>query len=346
MSHYFCPTSAYPKTLFMPSVSDLSPAADPNARSSYYPEVYSSVGTYPHAAVPSLGDLPGPGYQAGVRGYPGGGGDVGDGGGGAGLYAQFRPPYMWMEFEESLPYFQNQPHYLHAGPAAGLASPLINNSYNHTDAVSNHNGFPVLGADRLPKADGQLSRHETKSRKRRVPTMAQRRAANVRERRRMFSLNEAFDRLRRRIPTFAYEKRLSRIETLRLAISYIGFMSEIVNGVDPSQVESGTHLIHPVDLRSAGDDLDGARNGFQEEPVPRNRDVATGVTMSGEMNGIGREVPDEGIGEDVDDEDLDDFDVEEEEDDGVGEVMTELLLVQLTFDCQRFGLEFESRLAA
>lgn len=60
--------------------------------------------------------------------------------------------------------------------------------------------------------------------------MAQRRAANIRERRRMFNLNEAFDKLRRKVPTFAYEKRLSRIETLRLAITYISFMSELLNG--------------------------------------------------------------------------------------------------------------------
>lgn len=44
----------------------------------------------------------------------------------------------------------------------------------------------------------------------------------------MFNLNEAFDRLRRKVPTFAYEKRLSRIETLRLAIMYISFMKEII----------------------------------------------------------------------------------------------------------------------
>ena len=30
------------------------------------------------------------------------------------------------------------------------------------------------------------------------------------------------------VPTFAYEKRLSRIETLRLAITYITFMDELL----------------------------------------------------------------------------------------------------------------------
>ena len=71
--------------------------------------------------------------------------------------------------------------------------------------------------------------------KRRTPSLEQRRSANIRERRRMYGLNEAFDSLRQHMPTFAYEKRLSRIETLRLAISYIGFMTDIVNGKNSEQ---------------------------------------------------------------------------------------------------------------
>ncbi|NWY04973.1 FER3L protein, partial [Nothoprocta ornata] len=66
--------------------------------------------------------------------------------------------------------------------------------------------------------------------RKRIITYAQRQAANVRERKRMFNLNEAFDELRKKVPTFAYEKRLSRIETLRLAIVYISFMTELLDG--------------------------------------------------------------------------------------------------------------------
>lgn len=69
---------------------------------------------------------------------------------------------------------------------------------------------------------------QTQSKRRRIITVVQRQAANVRERKRMFSLNEAFDELRRKVPTFAYEKRLSRIETLRLAIVYISFMKDLL----------------------------------------------------------------------------------------------------------------------
>lgn len=71
---------------------------------------------------------------------------------------------------------------------------------------------------------------KTTKTRRRVATIAQRRAANIRERRRMFNLNSAFDKLRKKVPTFAYEKRLSRIETLRLAIMYIAFMTEVIRG--------------------------------------------------------------------------------------------------------------------
>lgn len=62
----------------------------------------------------------------------------------------------------------------------------------------------------------------------------QRQAANVRERKRMLSINSAFDQLRCRVPTFPYEKRLSKIDTLRLAIAYIALLSEILlSGCDP-----------------------------------------------------------------------------------------------------------------
>lgn len=57
----------------------------------------------------------------------------------------------------------------------------------------------------------------------------QRFAANVRERRRMLSINSAFEHLRQHVPTFPYEKRLSKIDTLRLAIAYISLLQELLN---------------------------------------------------------------------------------------------------------------------
>ncbi|KAH7645943.1 pancreas transcription factor 1 subunit alpha-like [Dermatophagoides farinae] len=56
----------------------------------------------------------------------------------------------------------------------------------------------------------------------------QRHAANLRERKRMQSINDAFEGLRARIPTLPYEKRLSKVDTLRLAIGYIRFLADLV----------------------------------------------------------------------------------------------------------------------
>ncbi|XP_076460525.1 uncharacterized protein LOC143293508 [Babylonia areolata] len=95
-----------------------------------------------------------------------------------------------------------------------------------------------------------------KPKRRRVQSVTQRKAANVRERRRMFHLNTAFDELRKRLPAFNYEKRLSRIETLRLAMTYIGFMKDVMTGQDPRKVklrgtgsDAGSDLSH-IDMES------------------------------------------------------------------------------------------------
>lgn len=62
----------------------------------------------------------------------------------------------------------------------------------------------------------------------------QRQSAATRERKRVLrtapngSINSAFDELRVHVPTFPYEKRLSKIDTLRLAIAYISLLREVL----------------------------------------------------------------------------------------------------------------------
>lgn len=114
-----------------------------------------------------------------------------------------------------------------------------------------------------------------KKTRRRVATMAQRRAANIRERRRMYNLNEAFDKLRRKVPTFAYEKRLSRIETLRLAITYISFMSELVGG-------DATSLASSISLGSSG--LGGSIAGNLASPKAADTYGMTAHGLPGQRN--------------------------------------------------------------
>ncbi|XP_040832005.1 protein atonal homolog 7 [Ochotona curzoniae] len=63
----------------------------------------------------------------------------------------------------------------------------------------------------------------------RLESAARRRlAANARERRRMQGLNTAFDRLRRVVPQWGQDKKLSKYETLQMALSYIMALTRIL----------------------------------------------------------------------------------------------------------------------
>uniref|UniRef100_A0A3B1JAT6 Neurogenic differentiation factor 1-like n=1 Tax=Astyanax mexicanus TaxID=7994 RepID=A0A3B1JAT6_ASTMX len=76
--------------------------------------------------------------------------------------------------------------------------------------------------------------HHHQDHEQQQPYKVQRHAANIRERKRMLSINSAFEQLRCHVPTFPYEKRLSKIDTLRLAIAYIALLREILmSGCDP-----------------------------------------------------------------------------------------------------------------
>ncbi|KAL8603240.1 hypothetical protein ACOMHN_046246 [Nucella lapillus] len=66
----------------------------------------------------------------------------------------------------------------------------------------------------------------SKKRRRRTQTPVQRTAANMRERKRMCHLNTAFNYLKDRLPNVRNRKKLSRIQTLKAAIFYIGLLTE------------------------------------------------------------------------------------------------------------------------
>ncbi|XP_015922926.3 pancreas transcription factor 1 subunit alpha-like [Parasteatoda tepidariorum] len=142
--------------------------------------------------------------------------------------------------------YQGHHHHHQAGFASCEFGPFSLSATNPGCAGGRLTGMGVqrLGPPSRAVSNGASIKSKTR---RRVATIAQRRAANIRERRRMFNLNSAFDKLRKKVPTFAYEKRLSRIETLRLAIMYIAFMTEVIRGnKDPD----GHH--HDIPLVAAG----------------------------------------------------------------------------------------------
>lgn len=62
--------------------------------------------------------------------------------------------------------------------------------------------------------------------------MKRRRAANLRERKRMDGLNLAFEKLREHVPDIGAEKKLSKIETLQMAQSYITALSILLSEQD------------------------------------------------------------------------------------------------------------------
>lgn len=128
--------------------------------------------------------------------------------------------------------FDNSPVYSHVGNVREFASTSTDSESSDTMqfysqwAAANFpvqssphyaaNHWPIAISSHANAEAASIEKPATKrGKRRRHVTQAQRRAANIRERRRMNKLNTAFEKLRKRIPTFAYEKRLSRIETLR-----------------------------------------------------------------------------------------------------------------------------------
>ncbi|XP_067858769.1 transcription factor ATOH7-like [Heptranchias perlo] len=67
-------------------------------------------------------------------------------------------------------------------------------------------------------------------------------AANARERRRMQGLNTAFDRLRKVVPQWGQDKKLSKYETLQMALSYIMALTRILT--EAERYSSDRRWIH------------------------------------------------------------------------------------------------------
>lgn len=61
----------------------------------------------------------------------------------------------------------------------------------------------------------------------------QRTVGSRKEKRRTECINNAFSELRRRIPNVPMDTKLSKIKTLRLATSYISYLTDIIKSSDP-----------------------------------------------------------------------------------------------------------------
>lgn len=113
-----------------------------------------------------------------------------------------------------------------------------NNIYNKYDYKCKSQGMDSHSAmssySRQDYYDSKYKRDTSNSRKNSqsqtgVEVLKKRRlAANARERRRMNSLNDAFDRLRDVVPSLGNDRKLSKYETLQMAQTYIAALHELL----------------------------------------------------------------------------------------------------------------------
>lgn len=117
-----------------------------------------------------------------------------------------------------------------------------NNSENEMSSVEAAHSTTSSYDDEDIQQDSSARRRKKRQRRSFVQQVQQRHAANLRERKRMQSINDAFEGLRHHIPTLPYEKRLSKVDTLRLTIGYINFLAEMVesdkNPISEAQIQA------------------------------------------------------------------------------------------------------------
>jgi len=104
----------------------------------------------------------------------------------------------------------------------------------------------------------------SRPKRRRLPVsteemMLQRNQANVRERERTRSLNDAFSKLREIVPTLPSDK-LSKIQTLKLASKYIDFLNNVLEDGDTSFDLSQSPNANSLSCFALRDDLSHAFN--------------------------------------------------------------------------------------
>ena len=114
--------------------------------------------------------------------------------------------------------------------------------YDTTNQTYESQSPPVDTFQQTPaSAPGPVKRKGKGGRKKNLypPTVAvvkhRRNMANARERRRMNGLNDAFDRLREVVPNVNSEQKMSKIETLLVAQTYIKALAKLMDSIDDTE---------------------------------------------------------------------------------------------------------------
>ncbi|XP_035230300.1 helix-loop-helix protein 1-like, partial [Stegodyphus dumicola] len=114
-----------------------------------------------------------------------------------------------------------------------VASGTAHHPQQGCGALEGHEGALVApsGAQRRRSNGGESMSHLTREerRRRRRATQKYRLAHATRERIRVEAFNVAFAELRKLLPTLPPDKKLSKIEILRLAICYIAYLNDVLD---------------------------------------------------------------------------------------------------------------------
>lgn len=113
----------------------------------------------------------------------------------------------------------------------------------------------------------------------------QRVKANKKERRRTQSINQAFSELRRHIPDVPSDTKLSKIKTLRLAISYINHLTLALNSEPPREPNETTNLTaRATNKNTAPDCFDNETNNHRISASDRNLSTPNSTSNLSQSN--------------------------------------------------------------
>ena len=115
------------------------------------------------------------------------------------------------------------------------------NFYNSVSSNSDNVKDIIRGSSGLPVREYSIRGHGRHPYKKHH----QRHAANQRERKRMRTINDAFEGLRERIPHVCNNKKLSKVDTLKMAIQYIQHLAELIESCGESSHTIGSRQSQP-----------------------------------------------------------------------------------------------------
>ena len=106
--------------------------------------------------------------------------------------------------------------------------------------------------------------HQAQQRNYKNMTRERRIEANARERTRVHTISAAFDTLRRAVPAYSHNQKLSKLSVLRIACSYILTLSRVA-GSDYSADQSSPSLADCVDNVSKTIQMEGKLRKKKDE---------------------------------------------------------------------------------